>query len=95
MSDTATLPAVSTSRKVERLPPYKVILHNDDVNDMQHVVTSIIRLTPLDIEEAVKKTLEAHETGHSVLLLTHRERAELYCEQFQSVRLTVTCEPDV
>jgi len=28
------------------------------------------------------------------LLVTHKERAELYVEQFASFTLTVTCEPD-
>ena len=91
-SETATLPV--TKEKTRRLPPFKVILHNDDVNSMDHVVVSIVRLTPLKLEQAVRKTLEAHETGHAVLLVTTKERAELYVEQFASLSLTVTCEPD-
>lgn len=77
-----------------RLPPYKVVLHNDDVNSFEHVIRTILKLTPLKQPEAVQKTLEAHETGCSVLLVTNRERAELYCEQFATFSLTVTCEPD-
>lgn len=80
--------------KVKRLPPFKVLLHNDDVNDMDHVVTSILKATTLPLEDAVKKTLEAHDTGVALLLVTHRERAELYCEQFATFQLTVTMEPD-
>lgn len=76
-------------------PPYRVILHNDDVNDMVYVVEVILKLTPLTREEAIKKMLEAHYTGCSLLLVTHKERAELYVEQFKSCRLTVTIEPDV
>src|SRR5688572_1593693 len=72
------------------LPPYKVLLHNDDVNDVEHVVHTIVALTPLNIEDAVVRTLEAHETGVALLLTTHKERAELYREQFQSKGLTVT-----
>lgn len=34
------------SRRVDRLPPWRVLLHNDDVNDMLHVVNSIVDLTP-------------------------------------------------
>lgn len=87
-----TLP--STHERVAQLPPYKVILHNDDVNSFDHVILSIIKLTPLNSEEAIQHTLEAHETGQSVLLITHKERAELYVEQFASLQLTVTAEPD-
>lgn len=76
------------------LPPYKVILHNDDVNSFDHVILSILRLTPLKELEAIERTIEAHETGVALLLVTTRERGELYVEQFASCGLIVTCEPD-
>ncbi len=75
------------------LPPWKVILHNDDVNELDKVVATICQLTRLSKEEAVARTLEAHKTGVALLLVTHQERAELYVEQFQSCKLTVTAEP--
>lgn len=77
-----------------QLPPYKVILHNDDENTFDYVAQTILELTPLQEEEAVMRTLEAHFTGCALLLVTHRERAELYAEQFQSKLLTVTIEPE-
>ncbi len=80
--------------KPKQLPPYKVLLHNDDKNDFGHVIRSIAKLTTLSLEEALQKTIEAHETGVSLLLVTHRERAELYCEQFATFQLTATYEPD-
>ena len=89
----ATMP-VPTRRKPKQLPPYKVLLHNDSVNDFGHVIMSILRLTTLTQEDAVTRTLEAHDTGVALLLVTHRERAELYAEQFASLSLTVTIEPD-
>ncbi len=76
------------------LPPYKVLLHNDDVNEFLFVVRAIVQLTPLDADEALQKTIEAHETGVSLLLVTNKERAELYVEQFASLKLTATTEPD-
>jgi ATP-dependent Clp protease adaptor protein ClpS len=75
------------------LPPWKVMLHNDDVNEMHFVVQTIVSLTPLNTEAAVLRTIEAHETGVALLLTTHKERAELYQDQFQSKGLTVTIEP--
>ena len=89
----ATMP-VPTRRKPKQLPPYKVLLHNDAVNDFGHVIKSILRLTTLGQEDAITRTLEAHETGVALLLVTHRERAELYVDQFASLSLTVTIEPD-
>ncbi len=88
-------PQVQTDaeQQTRSLHPWRVILHNDDVNTFEHVIVAIVRLTPLSQGEAVRRTLEAHETGCSLLLTTHRERAELYVEQFASLHLTVTCEP--
>ena len=80
-------------RPPEMLPPWKVLLHNDDKNDLQHVVSTIVELTPLNEQDAKKRTEEAHKTGVSLLLVTHKERAELYKEQFESKSLTVTIEP--
>ncbi len=90
--------AVSTTarpskNKPKLLPPYKVILHNDDENSMDHVAATILELTPLKKEEAILRMIEAHETGCALLLVTHKERAELYAEQFHSKSLTVTIEP--
>jgi ATP-dependent Clp protease adapter protein ClpS len=75
------------------LPPWKVLLHNDDKNDIVFVVLTVMELTKLNEQDAKLRTLEAHETGVALLLTTHRERAELYREQFQSKGLTVTIEP--
>lgn len=89
---TTTTP--STEARPRQLPPYRVILHNDDVNSFDHVIRCIQVLTPLTEDEAIQRTVEAHVTGHSILLVTNRERAELYCEQFATFKLKVTCQPD-
>jgi ATP-dependent Clp protease adaptor protein ClpS len=91
-AESATRPEVD--RQTRLLPPFRVMLHNDDVNTFEHVITAILKLTPLNEQEAIEKTIEAHETGASLLLVTSKERAELYVEQFASLSLTVTCEPD-
>jgi len=81
------------ARKPQQLPPYRVLLHNDEVNTFEHVITAIVKLTTLQTQEAVLRTIEAHETGVALLLVTHRERAELYAEQFATFKVTVTIEP--
>ena len=80
--------------KRRQLPPWRVLLHNDDVNDAVFVVHTITELTSLRREEATLRMVEAHKTGVALLLSTHREHAELLVEQFQSKKLTVTIEPD-
>jgi ATP-dependent Clp protease adaptor protein ClpS len=87
-------PTIDTEQKSRQLPPFRVVLHNDNVNTVEHVIRSIVKLTPLNEQEAAARTLEAHETGSSVLLVTHKERAELYVDQFATCKLNVTCEPD-
>lgn len=96
-SATSTLPAKKPAppkRDPKQLPPYKVLLHNDDRNTFEHVIRSVVRLTPIPEDEAVVKAIEAHETGVSLLLVTHQERAELYADQFASLEITITIEPD-
>jgi ATP-dependent Clp protease adapter protein ClpS len=75
------------------LPPWKVLLHNDDKNAIDFVIGTIVELTPLNEQEAKVRTTEADKTGVALLLVTHKERAELYQDQFQSKGLTVTIEP--
>lgn len=89
--DVAVMPSAPAARM---LPPYRVLLHNDDTNDMLFVVDKIVELTPLGIDEAVERMLEAHQAGVTLLLVTHRERAELYVDQFATFDLIATIEPE-
>ncbi len=90
----AEKPAPAKTRgPVDMLPQFKVLLHNDDVNSIDHVVETIVELTPLDHPRAAHTALEAHASGVALLLVTHKERAELYKDQFQSKKLVVTIEP--
>jgi len=82
------------ARKVDRLPLWNVLLHNDEKNSMVDVVVAIRQLTGLPTPRATQCMLEAHTRGLSLLLTTHRERAELLHEQFASKKLTVTIEPE-
>ena len=93
---TATAPVKKPAppkREPKRLPPFKVLLHNDEVNTFDHVIRSIVKLTTLTTQEALLRAIEAHETGVALLLVTHLERAELYQDQFTSLKITVTIEP--
>jgi len=95
---TATLDAPAkapekTDRKPKQLPPYKVLLHNDDVNTFEHVIVSILKVTTLSPQEALIRTIEAHETGVALLLTTHYERAELYQDQLATFQITASIEP--
>jgi ATP-dependent Clp protease adapter protein ClpS len=75
------------------LPPYRVILKNNAAADMMFIVRTIMELTRFCRAEATHKMWEAHHCGHSLLLMTHKERAELFVEQFAAKGLAVTIEP--
>jgi ATP-dependent Clp protease adaptor protein ClpS len=78
----------------KHLPRWKVLLHNDNKNEATYIVETLVELTPLKKEEAVEKTVEAHKTGVALIIVTHKERAELYLEQFQTKKITITIEPE-
>jgi ATP-dependent Clp protease adaptor protein ClpS len=80
--------------KPKHLPPWKVLLHNDDVNTFEHVIATIQMLTTIGQQQAELRATEAHLQGVALLLTTHRERAELYVEQFASRKIIVTIEAD-
>jgi ATP-dependent Clp protease adapter protein ClpS len=71
----------------------KVVLHNDSGKDLMFVVRTVMELTRFCRAEATHKMWEAHHCGRSVLLVTYKERAELYQEQFLDRGLTVSVEP--
>jgi ATP-dependent Clp protease adaptor protein ClpS len=91
---TATRPATAPVRPaIDRLPPWRVLLHNDDVNVIEDVINAIQEICKFNHIEALKRTLEAHQTGVALLFTTHREHAELVKERLESKLLTVSIEP--
>jgi ATP-dependent Clp protease adaptor protein ClpS len=83
-----------SARRTALLPPYHVILHNDDVNEMGYVVRSLLRCVPgLSREQATAIMLEAHHHGQAVVTTCPLELAELYRDRLESCGLTATIEP--
>jgi len=89
---TATVIEQDTSKKL--MPLYRVLLHNDDVNDMEHVIESIIEVFSFEFEKAIQIMTEAHETGVALCKIEPLELAELHKEQLQALSLTATIEPE-
>ncbi|WP_218081493.1 ATP-dependent Clp protease adapter ClpS [Anthocerotibacter panamensis] len=77
-------------------PQYKVLLHNDPHNSMEHVVEVLLMTIPrLKPPQAIGIMMEAHTSGVAVVVVCALEHAEFYCEQLKSHGLTSTIEPDV
>jgi ATP-dependent Clp protease adaptor protein ClpS len=76
------------------LPPYQVVLYNDDVHEMTEVVRAIVRsVNGVGLERATRIMLEAHFSGKARVIVCPKELAELYRERLQTYGLTVTIEP--
>lgn len=89
---TATKPA-PTPPKLDNLPPYKVLLHNDDTNSFDHVIATLIELFTLEMPKAVNITHEANNSGLALVRVCHKELAELKRDQLISKGLIATIEP--
>jgi ATP-dependent Clp protease adaptor protein ClpS len=80
-------------RKV--LPPYKVILHNDEHNGMDHVIESLRKSVPgMTLGKASQIMWEAHTAGKALVIACPLELAELYQQRLISFGRTATIEKD-
>ena len=76
-------------------PRYKVLLHNDPVNTMEYVVSTLRQVVPsLSEQDAIAVMLEAHNTGVSLVIVCDIEPAEFYCETLKAKGLSSTIEPE-
>lgn len=88
-------PEELTRLRARLLPPYKVILFNDDYNEMDYVVAVLLHLiNHLTQSEALEIMLTAHLTGSAVVVVCPKERAEYYQERLLGYGLTATIEPE-
>jgi len=90
--------AVTETERIPRtlqeiLPPYVVILYNDDHHAMDFVIAALLKSVPsLSTEAAVEIMFEAHNTGRAVVITCPLEQAELYRDRIRSFGLGVTIE---
>ena len=81
--------------RTKLLPPYKVLIHNDDYNEMTYVVFALLHsVNTLSVQEAERIMLTAQLTGKAVVVVCPKEVAEYYQERLLSYNLTATIEPD-
>ncbi|MEM7726377.1 MAG: ATP-dependent Clp protease adapter ClpS [Cyanobacteria bacterium P01_A01_bin.45] len=88
-----TIQKPSTTRKLA--PRYRVLLHNDEFNSMEHVVQTLLTTVPsLTQPQAVSIMMEAHTNGLALVITCELEHAEFYCETLKGHGLTSTIEPE-
>lgn len=80
--------------RLQMLPKYRVLLHNDDIHDMDYVVRALLKSVPqLNSESAYRIMLEAHSVGESTVIVCPRETAEFYSLSLRRKGLASTMEP--
>ena len=81
--------------RAKLFPPYKVILFDDDYNEMDYVVAALLHaVKDLSQQEAERIMLTAHLTGSAIVVVCPKEIAEYYQERLLNYGLTATIEPD-
>jgi len=83
-----------TDTKKELLPKYRVLLHNDDHNVMEHVILSLVKVFRIEIVEAAELMLEANHIGVELCSVEQYEPAEFHRDQMQSLGLVASIEPE-
>ncbi len=75
------------------IPLYRVLLHNDDTNSMDHVVRTLLRIFRFEQSECERIMFEAHHNGMALCVVEPFEQAELHRDQLRSSSLISTIEP--
>ena len=86
MSDTATIPDVNIERdeKTQQIPPYNVVLLNDDDHTFDYVIRMLKELFAYPEERGFLMAKEVHEKGKVIVCTTSLERAELKRDQIHA-----------
>ncbi len=83
MNDAISVPVMDPEQetKVLRLPPYHVILENDDHHGMEFVVHVLREVFKYDLPKSFQIMMQAHEKGEAIAWTGSKEVAELKLEQ--------------
>ena len=82
MSKTKTIPSEETHTR--HIPPYHVILENDDFHSAGFVVGVLCKALGCSTERAYQLMMEAHTSGRAVVWAGSKEVAELKVEQIRT-----------
>lgn len=83
---------VRKSKKMS--PPYRVMLHNDNVNRREYVVQVLMKVIPcMTVDIAVNIMQEAHINGLAVVIVCGQVDAEEHCTKLRGNGLRSSIEP--
>ena len=81
MSTTVAEPETSTVTGTETMPPYNVVLLNDDEHSVDYVIRMLKDLFGHSREKGAEIAKEVHNNGRAVVASTDLEEAELKRDQ--------------
>ena len=70
-----------TRRKTKQLPPFNVVLLDDDDHTIDYVVEMLRKLFAHPVERSMQMVKEIDESGRVIVFTTHKELAELKRDQ--------------
>jgi ATP-dependent Clp protease adaptor protein ClpS len=84
VTDTIALPAEKVEQKTEGLPPYNVVLLDDEDHSYEYVILMLKKIFGHSIEKGYEMAQEVDATGRVVVATTNLEQAELKRDQIHS-----------
>ena len=84
MTETVARPTEVQERKTEGLPPYNVVLLDDDDHSYEYVILMLKKVFDHSVNKAYEMAVEVDNAGRVVVLTTHLEEAELKRDQIHA-----------
>jgi len=70
--------------ETDQLPPYAVILYNDNCNSMDFVISVLAKVFNYTTKKSIQLMFQCHEEGRSMIWFGSKEVAEFKVEQIKS-----------
>jgi ATP-dependent Clp protease adaptor protein ClpS len=84
IASTTARPKEEKKRKTEGLPPYNVVLLDDDEHSFDYVVRMLKAIFGHPPEKGYRMAMEVHTTGRVIVATTNLEQAELKRDQIHA-----------
>ena len=87
--ETIIRPNLDEQEEIRVGGPWVVILYNDDYHGFDEVILQVQKATGCSLEEAVRITAEAHDTGRAIAFTGTQEECERVAGVLRQIRLQV------
>ena len=84
LTDVMVSPKTKDRTKTRRVPPYNVILLNDDHHTMDFVIEVLCKALGYTVERSFQLMMQAHNSGRAVVWTGPKEVAELKADQIRT-----------